>query len=148
MTKRRELLSGMINAELSKQLMILVNNAVGSLAEVTSVVSSSGINLIALCAYEVEGKVAIMVVTADNNESKKLLEKQGFAVQEQEVILLTIANKPGALQRVTDLLAESGISLSLIYGSVDEKSESSRIIIIAEDNMDAMVIIKTLIERR
>ena len=138
----------MINAELSKQLMILVNNAVGSLAEVTSVVSSSGINLIALCAYEVEGKVAIMVVTADNNEAKKLLEKQGFAVQEQEVILLTIANKPGALQRVTDLLAGSGISLSLIYGSVDEKSESSRIIIIAEDNMDAMVIIKTLIERR
>ena len=138
----------MINAELSKQLMILVNNAVGSLAEVTSVVSSSGINLIALCAYEVEGKVAIMVVTADNNESKKLLEKQGFAVQEQEVILLTIANKPGALQRVTDLLAESGISLSLIYGSVDEKSDTSRIIIIAEDNMDAMVIIKTLIERR
>ena len=146
--QREEFLSGMINAELSKQLMILVNNAVGSLAEVTSVVSSSGINLIALCAYEVEGKVAIMVVTADNNESKKLLEKQGFAVQEQEVILLTIMNKPGALQRVTDLLAESGINLSLIYGSVDEKSESSRIIIIAEDNMDAMVIIKTLIERR
>lgn len=137
----------MISAALDKQLMIMVNNNVGSLAEVTSVVSSSGINLVALCAYEVGNKVAIMFVTEDNNAAKKLLEHQGFPVQEEEVILLSIPNKPGALQIITEKIAEAGIGLRLIYGSVEKGGPTSRIILIADNNLDVMMIIKTELER-
>ncbi len=137
----------MVHAELEKQLMIMVNNSIGSLAEVTSVISASGINLVALCAYEVGNKVAVMFVTEDNNAAKKLLEKQGFHVQEEEVVLLSIDNKPGALQIVTEKIAAAGISLRLIYGSVEKKGPTSRIIIIADNNLDVMMIIKTELER-
>ena len=137
----------MIHAELDRQLMIMVNNSVGSLAEVTSVVSASGINLVAMCAYEVGNKVAVMFVTEDNNAAKKLLEKQGFHVQEEEVILLSIANKPGALQTVMDKIAEAGINLRLIYGSVEKDGPMSRIMLIADNNLDVMMIIKTELER-
>ena len=137
----------MVHAELDKQLMIMVNNSIGSLAEVTSVISASGINLVALCAYEIGNKVAVMFITEDNNASKRLLEKQGFHVQEEEVILLSISNKPGALQVVTEKIAAAGISLRLIYGSVEKKGPTSRIVIIADNNLDVMMIIKTELER-
>ncbi len=138
----------MITAELGKQLMIRVEDHVGTLAEITNLVSPSGINMIALCAYAVGKTVAIMLVTDDNNATKKLLQKKGYRVEEEEIILLTVDNKPGSLQRVIDKIAQAGIDLRLIYGSVEKNSEHSRIVLISKNNLDAMMIIKTELERR
>ena len=137
----------MVHAELSSQLMICVKNAVGSLAHVTSTISSSGINMHAICAYAVEDTVAIMFVTQDNNEARKILEKQEYVVREEEVVLLTVDNKPGALQAVTDRIADAGVNLTLIYGSVDRESAQSRIVLIAENNLDVMMVVRTQLER-
>ena len=78
----------MIKAVLDRQLMISVNNDVGMLAAVTSVITSTGINLLANCAYAIEDKAAFMFVTDDNNAAKKLLESHNVNVHEEEVILL------------------------------------------------------------
>lgn len=137
----------MITAEMSHQLMLRLDDQVGSLAEVISAISSSGINMIAICAYTLDKTVAIMFVTEDNNKAKKILEKYGMEVAVEEVILLSIENKPGALQSITDKIADSGIDLKLIYGSVDPNDNVSRIVIIAEDNMEVMLILKTMLER-
>ena len=137
----------MVRADFNRQLMISIHNSVGSLAEVTNAISAYGINFVALCAYAVDNKVAIMFVTEDNNEAKRLLEEKGFIVNEEEVILLSVDNKPGALQMVTDRLAEAGVDLKLVYGSVEKEAAVSRIVLIADDNLEAMMIIKTLIER-
>ena len=137
----------MVSAVFEKQLMISVSNKVGTLAEVTSVIAASGINLVAMCAYAIADMVAIMFVTEDNNEAKRLLEKRNFSVAEEEVILLTIENKPGALQIVTEKIAEAGIDLVFIYGSVEKEGKFSRIVLISRDNMEAMMIIKMMLER-
>ena len=60
----------MIKADLDRQLMIHLKDTAGTLAEVLSVVSSSGINIIELCAYAIDGMVAIMFVSEDNNAAK------------------------------------------------------------------------------
>ncbi len=137
----------MIKAELDRQLMIHLKDTAGTLAEVLSVVSSSHINILALCAYAVGGMVAIMFVTEDNNEAKRLLEKKGFEVQEEEVVLLTLSNKPGALQSITDKIAEAGIDLSLMYGSTDPGATHSPIVLISRNNLDVLMLIRTELER-
>ncbi|MCK5015405.1 MAG: hypothetical protein KAS66_16480 [Candidatus Omnitrophica bacterium] len=137
----------MIKAVLDRQLMISVNNDVGTLAAVTSVITSTGINLLANCAYAVGGKAAFMFVTDDNNSAKKLLESHGVNAQEEEVILLSIDNKPGVLRAVTEKMAEAGINLTLMYGSVDPTAEVARLVLIAKNNLDVMMLIKTELER-
>ena len=137
----------MIKAELSKQLMIRLHSKVGSLAQVTSAISSHGINMMALCAYEIDEMVCIMFVTDDNNGAKQLLEKQGVNVREEEIVMLRIDNKPGALQHVTDKIAEAGINLTLMYGSADPGAETCSIVLISKNNLDVMMLIKTELER-
>lgn len=137
----------MIRADFSRQLMIRAGNHQGTLAELTHIISSSGINLIAICAYAVDKTVYIMFVTEDNNASKQLLEKHGFHVEEEEVVLLSLENRPGALQRFTDKIAAAGIDLRLVYGSVDQEANMTRIILISSDNHDMMLVIKTELER-
>jgi hypothetical protein len=137
----------MIKAVLERQLMISVSNDVGVLAAVTSVITSTGINLLANCAYAIDNKAAFMFVTDDNNSAKKLLESHNVNVQEEEVIVLSIDNKPGVLRTVTDKIAEAGIDLTLMYGSVDPNAEIARIVMVAKNNLDVMMLIKTELER-
>lgn len=137
----------MIKAVLERQLMIHVNNDVGMLAAVTSVITSTGINLLANCAYAIADKAAFMFVTDDNNAARKLLESHNINVQEEEVILLSIDNKPGVLSAVTDRMAESGIDLTLMYGSVDPSAEIARLVLVSNNNLDVMMLIKTELER-
>jgi hypothetical protein len=137
----------MIKAELARQLMVRGDNEIGMLARITRVISQSNINLVALCAYSLGNNVAVMFVTDDNNEAKRLLEAKGYDIQEEEVILLSIDNQPGALQRVTDKIAEAGVDLALVYGSVDESAAVNRSVIISSNNLEVMMIIKTELER-
>lgn len=137
----------MIKAELARQLMVRGDNEIGMLAQITRVISKSEINLVALCAYSIGSNVAVMFVTDDNNEAKRLLTAKGYDIQEEEVILLSIDNQPGALQRVTDKIAEAGIDLTLVYGSVDESAAVNRSVVISSNNLEVMMIIKTELER-
>jgi len=137
----------MIKAVLERQLMVHVNNDVGMLAAVTSIITSTGINLLANCAYAIDDKAAFMFVTDDNNGARKLLEAHDINVQEEEVILLSIDNKPGVLRMVTDKMAEEGINLTLMYGSVDPGAEIARLVLVSKNNLDVMMLIKTELER-
>ena len=132
----------MVNAVLDKQLIITVDNKVGTLAEVSSVVSSSGINMIAICAYAVDNKGFIMFVTEDNNRAKELLKVKGYNVREEEVILLSLRNRPGELQSITKKISDAGIDLTFIYGSVEKKRKVSQIVLISENNKAVLTAIK------
>jgi hypothetical protein len=132
----------MISAILDSQLMITVNNKAGTLAEVTSVIAASKINLVAISAYAVDNVGHIVFVTENNKEAKKLLQKQKYEVHEEGVVLVTLDNKPGALQKVTTKIAQAGIDLTLIYGSVDKDSIISRVVMISEDNQSLLLAIR------
>lgn len=114
--------------------MIPVDNKVGTMAELTHIIASSKVNLVAVCAYAVDNKGMIMFMTEDNEKAKKVLKGQGYDVREEEVVLLTLENKPGALTSITEKIAQAGIDLTLVYGSVEKGGKNSRIILISEDN--------------
>lgn len=134
----------MTEAILSTQLMINVNNKVGTVAEVSSTVSASGINLVAFCAYAVDNNGFIMFVTENNKRAKKLLLDKKYDVREEEIVLLNIDNKPGALHTVTQRIADCGIDLTLIYGTVERKGKKSQVVLIAENNNAVLAAIKTM----
>jgi len=132
----------MINAILDSQLVITVNNKVGTLAEVTSVIAASRINLIAISAQAVDNVGHIYFVTENNKEARKLLQSKNYEVNEEKVVLVTLDHKPGALQAVTTKIAQAGLDLTLIYGSVEKEGIISRVVMIAEDNQSLLLAIR------
>ena len=124
----------MIDAILAKQLIVAVDNRVGTLAEVTNVISSSEINLIAVCAQAVDNKGFIMFVSEDNKQAQKLLKRKKYDVREEEVVLVTLDNKPGALRSMSEKIANYGIDLTLLYGTVEKEGVISRLVIVSENN--------------
>ena len=133
----------MINAILDSHLMIKVNNKVGTLAEISNVISASKINLIAINASAVDNVGHLYFVTENNAEAKRLLKQKKYDVREEKVVLVTLDNKPGALQGVTTKIAQAGIDLTLIYGSVEKEGIISRVVMISENNEALLMAIRT-----
>ncbi len=132
----------MVKATLGKQLMISVGNRVGALAEASSLVSDAGINLVAVCAYVIDNKGFILFVTEDNEKAKNILKAKKYDVREEDVIIVTLSNKPGTLKSVTEKIANAGIDLTLLYGSVEEKGKTSKVVLVSENNELAYAAIK------
>jgi len=134
----------MLTAQLEKQLMVTVDNKMGTLADITEIVAASGINLLAICAYAIDNKSFIMFVSENNKKAKKLLEVEGFNVREEEIVLVSVGNKPGMLRRLSEAIANLGIDLTLLYGSVEKTGKHSPIVLVSEDNRAVLTAVRML----
>ena len=128
----------MANATLGKQLIISVDNRVGALAEAARIVSDAGINLVAVCGYVIDNKGFILFVTENNDKAKGVLKAKKYDVRDEEIILVSLENKAGALKDVTEKVAKVGVDLTLLYGSTDEKGKTSKVVIVSENNKVAL----------
>ena len=104
----------MASVKQGKQLLAITENKVGMLAEVAAEVSGSRVNIQGISAYAIENKAYFRILTENNQAAKKALEAKGYEVIEQDVIIMTLANKVGALKEVADKLKAAGIDLKYI----------------------------------
>lgn len=128
----------MIKATTSKQIVVNASDKVGTLATINDIVSESGINMIAICAYKRARKSEIMFVSENNAYAKRLLKTRGFEVKDQDIVLLTVENRPGALREATERISDAGIDMTLIYGSVEKVGKTTHLVLVTENNKDTL----------
>jgi hypothetical protein len=128
-----------------KQLKVVTDNKVGRLAEVTGLVADKGVNIDNICAYAC-GKEAIMyLLTSDNAKARKALDGKGFKIDEDEVILLRVWNRPGSLAAVTARLKKHGINIETVYGTSTESGERMTIVFSCADNNKAVEVFSSML---
>lgn len=100
-----------------KELVVVAKDQPGELNKVADTLGKSGVNMLALCAYSVEGQGRIHFVVNDHAKGKDVLKKLNYKVTEGDVLMLELKHSPGELARITSLLAKGGINIDLLYGS-------------------------------
>jgi hypothetical protein len=132
-------------AMLAKEISVLVENEMGILHKITDLLADHGINIEAVAGYEVlESKNAeMMFVVDDTLRASDALKAKGYgSVDENDVIVVEMENKPGALKTVTRLLAAKGINIRYIYGSVGSEATYVRVVMLTSDNEKALIALK------
>jgi len=132
----------MENAKLVKQLIVTTQDKPGMLAEVTGVIASQGINIEAICAYGMEGKAIFYLVTKNNAKAKQALTAKGWQVNEEDVVMLDLENKPGALSQLSSKLKAKNINLKYCYGSACSSTCPCRLVLNADDNKQLLEALK------
>jgi len=107
----------MAEAKKLKQLIFFLPNKVGLLAEVASAVSRAKVNIETICAYEKNDKGFFKMVTDNNGTAKKVLTKMGAMVDVEDVLIVSVPNKVGQLEKLAKKIAEAGIDIYYAYGS-------------------------------
>ncbi len=123
-----------------KELVITTQDKPGMLAELSSAVASQGANIIAICAYSMQGKAVFMLVTSDNQKVKAQATSKGWKVEDSEAIMVELVDKVGAAKEVGDKLKAKNINLKYCYGTTCTCAPNCACrLILSSDNNDAIL---------
>ena len=128
---------------LGEEITITTKNKVGILADIARALADEDINIEASVGYEVGDAATLMLVTNANLRIIDSLKKKGYtSVKENEILVVELENKPGALKVVTTELANKGIDIKYSYVTTCASGCMSRMVIQTSDNEEAMVSLK------
>jgi hypothetical protein len=101
---------------------VAIENRPGELAGVAEVAAEAGINLDGMCSVVCDDRGMVHLLVDAGPHLAQLLESQGFEVIDvEEVLITTIADRPGALAEVCRRLAQEGVNMELAYIARDDR---------------------------
>lgn len=117
---------------MATDLTIEVDDRPSELARLGQVLGAAGVNIEGFCAVTSGGGQAeIHVLVEEAADALTALAAGGWEVpSEQEVAIVTLEDRPGALGDVTRRLGDAGINLTLAYLATDTR------LVFAADNLD------------
>ncbi len=100
-----------------KEITIIAKNDVGSLAAVAEALGGTGVNIEAISAYGRDGDAIFRVITTDSTTASKQLSRLPNVkkVEEADVLVIKLINRPGELGKLTRKLANRGVNLESLY---------------------------------
>lgn len=131
-------------AQTTTQLYVTTRNEKGALAKCTIPLREKGINIEAVCAWEMDKNANFMFVTTDNTKAKNLLTQNGYTVQEKPAVWWNTANTPGALNRGTSALAERGINIYTLFASAGSGNQNCWVFLDTDNNNEAVKTLNSL----
>lgn len=99
----------------AKELKIRVENRPGMLGEVASALAAQKINLRAVNAWVEGGQGVIRLVADKLPAARKALQARGWSPEEEEVLEVELADKPGSLAQLSSALGKAGIDIRHLY---------------------------------
>lgn len=108
-----------------KQLSIFMENKVGVINEITSILSKNGVNMRAFSVAEGAEFGILRLIVSDAEQVQDLLQCAGFKVNITEVISIQLPNVSGALSSVMEFLAREGVFIQYMYAFSDGEAAST-----------------------
>jgi len=124
------------------QLSIFAENKPGRLAAVTGVLAKEKINIRATTIATSDTFGLINLIVDDPKRAQAVLSKAGMTVNLREVLAVLIEDKPGGLDRLTQMLFKENININNAYGFVLESREKAVFVVDVDQIEKAQKIIE------
>jgi hypothetical protein len=116
-----------------KQLTVTMENRPGALAGLCSELAKVAVNIEAIQAGETRPTGPVRLLVTQLEAAKKVCERLGLPYVEEPVLALGVGHRPGALGRVTRKLADAGIEVRYLYGTIEKNTKRALIVCAVSD---------------
>jgi hypothetical protein len=99
----------------AKALKVKVQDRPGVLGEIASALGAKGINLRAVHGYAEEGQGVVCVVVDKLAAASRVLSARGLRPEEEDVLEVQLADKPGTLGEVAKTLGDAGVNIKYVF---------------------------------
>ena len=123
------------------QLSVFVENKPGKLVEALEILAQAGIDLRALSLADTADFGILRIIVDKPSVALSTLQDAGYLIKSNEVIPVSVSDKPGGLAAVLRILANSDIDVEYTYAFVAHSRDKAYVILRVADNDAA---IKTL----
>ncbi|MFP4176736.1 MAG: amino acid-binding protein [Planctomycetota bacterium] len=123
---------------LAKQISVFLENKPGTLGNMCDQLSAQEINIMALSVGDTADYAVVRLVVDNPDDATHLLEEAGAIVVENEVLLVELENRIGALGDLADQLSEADINIEYAYCAVGPDKPGGLIVLRVSDSQKAM----------
>lgn len=102
---------------MTTQIVVLLENRPGALAELASVLAGAGVNIEAIL---LEGSVDFGMVRLHVDaprKAEKALRDAGYQFRAGEALVLKLPNEPGQLEAIAAKLAKAKVNIDSLFGT-------------------------------
>ncbi len=121
-----------------KQISVFLENKAGRLSEVTAILSEAKINIRALSVADTSDFGVLRLIVSDNQKALEALKNNGFSVGITDVVAVEVADRPGGLHQILDLLHNAQINVEYMYAFVQQNGNHA-VMIFRFDHIDEAV---------
>ena len=120
-----------------KQLTAWVESKPGELGRITEALGKAKVNISAIACWGGAGESPVHMQVTSPAKAKKILQDLGVRVTEEEVLRVTLADKPGMLGKVGALLGAANINVEYAYAAVAAGGKKADLILAVSDAVGA-----------
>ena len=110
----------------AKQVTVTVANRPGSLARIGEALAASRINITGLDASGPQRQIRLLV--SNPAGARRALAKAGFRSRVENVVVVSLGDRPGTLGRTARKLARAGVNINYAYGTVTRGGKRAAIV--------------------
>jgi hypothetical protein len=109
----------------AKEFTILMKDRPGTLGKVCQALADRGVNILAFQSFTARAGESQVHLIADNPTiTKSVLESQGLAITEADVVQLKLPHRAGELARAASRLGEANININYTYLGVEPETNA------------------------
>lgn len=124
------------------QLVISSQSRPGVMAQVASVLGEAGVNIKAFSAPEVTGTGKLRLLVADLDGARMALRTAKIKFTEETALILSLENKPGALNEVADLLTQARLNIKCGYCTPSREGKRAIVVLTVSNIEKALSILR------
>ncbi len=117
----------------ARQITAWAESAPGQLGRIAKALGDAKVNITAFTAYGTGAESAVRLQVSSPAKAKKILEGLGVRITEEEVVRITLADRPGAVGEVGERLGKANINIDYAYGSVPAGGKKADVVMGVSD---------------
>jgi hypothetical protein len=128
----------------AREISVGIRNEIGALARMMSFLTDHGINVETIAGYsDQSGEQGNLIFITDNNRKSiaELINNGYEDIEERDVIIVELENRPGTLKNISEILATNRINIDYLYCTTCSSSCPAKIVFSTSDNDNAFKVL-------
>lgn len=125
-----------------RQISVFMENKVGPLAEITTLLAQHQINMRALSIAETQDFGILRIIVEEPEKAEQVLKDNQIIFRESSVLAVLMEDRPGSMAAVVDLLAQAGIPVEYAYAFITRQADNACLILKVKEDEAAEALLE------
>lgn len=122
---------------MSIQISVFLENKIGHLQRITSVLREADVNIRAMTlSHSSQGWGILNLIVSNPESAYNTLINNKISASKREIAVIEMEDHPGGLDNLLQVIAEAGINFTNAYGRIIEPGKNAYLVIDVEDDIN------------
>ena len=98
-----------------QQISLFLENKPGHLNAICRTLAEAKINILTLSLADTQQFGIVRLIVKEWERAKIILEQAGYVANLREVVAVTVADRPGGMAELLDVIGKSGVNIEYMY---------------------------------